>query len=320
MSSSGTGSVSALVTGGTGVIGNPLVSLLRSRGYDVTVLTRRQAHGKVLSGSGVKACVGDLADVEGVRRLLISAKPNVLFHCATALAWVPSRFCARKLTPALRIWKTGTEGIVSAAVEAGVQRIVAVSSILVYPASKEAATEETPCGVSARGTFGRVVRALLEMEDWVRGAGDGNIGVVLRCGWLYGEGTFFSADGRCADLLRQRRFPILGKGEGIASFLHVEDAARAVFAAGEAPADVYNIVDDDPVASAEWVPFVADLLRADSPRQHPLWVYKPTRSPLFSHVMTRQPSVSNELARRRMKWVPVRSSWRDGFAEIWPKK
>ena len=98
---------------------------------------------------------------------------------------------------------------------------------------------------------------------------------MLRYGWFYGPGTYYASDGSIAEQVRKRRFPVVGKGSGVVSFLHVEDAAGATVVASERGAPgVYNVVDDEPAPFAEWLPVYAEALGAKRPRRVPA-VHRP---------------------------------------------
>ena len=61
------------------------------------------------------------------------------------------------------------------------------------------------------------------------------------------------------ELVRKRKFPVVGDGGGVWSFIHVADAADATVAAIERGSrGVYNVVDDDPAPVAEWLPALAE--------------------------------------------------------------
>lgn len=93
-------------------------------------------------------------------------------------------------------------------------------------------------------------------------------GIVLRYGFLYGTGTWFAADGDVADQVRQQQFPVVGKGTGVWSWVHVEDVAAATVAAAEkGNPGVYLIADDRPLAVSEWLPAYARWLKASPPPQ-----------------------------------------------------
>jgi hypothetical protein len=49
-------------------------------------------------------------------------------------------------------------------------------------------------------------------------------GIALRYGSLYGPGTSLARDGEVVELVAARKFPIVGNGAGIWSFIDVEDA------------------------------------------------------------------------------------------------
>ena len=86
-------------------------------------------------------------------------------------------------------------------------------------------------------------------------AAEGIDGLVLRYGQFYGPGTYYAGDGGTARQVRKRRFPIVGRGSGVFSFIHVDDAAAATVAACERGAGgIYNVVDDEPAPMREWLP------------------------------------------------------------------
>ena len=58
-------------------------------------------------------------------------------------------------------------------------------------------------------------------------------GIVLRYGMLHGPGTSLVVGGEQFELVRKRKFPVVGNGAGVWSFVHVEDAAEATVVAIE---------------------------------------------------------------------------------------
>lgn len=81
------------------------------------------------------------------------------------------------------------------------------------------------------------------------------IGMVLRYGAFYGPGTSMAPGGEQFELVRRRKFPLVGDGGGVWSFIHIADAAQATVAAlVHGGRGVYNVVDDDPAPVAEWLP------------------------------------------------------------------
>jgi 2-alkyl-3-oxoalkanoate reductase len=138
---------------------------------------------------------------------------------------------------------------------------------------------------------------------------------VLRYGWFYGPGTYNGEGGSLTEDVRRRRFPIVGSGAGLWSFVHVDDAAAATAIAVERGAPgVYNVVDDEPAALRDWIPEFADSIGARPPRRVPFWLARLIAGKVVSG-MNVQPAASNAKARRELGWEPRWPSWRDGFRD-----
>ena len=108
----------------------------------------------------------------------------------------------------------------------------------------------------------------------------------------------------------------MGNGEGIFSFIHVDDAASATVAAIERGwPGIYNIVDDDPAAMRDWLPAYAQLLGAKRPRRVPTWLARLVAGWYATHLATEVRGASNQRARRELGWTPRYPSWRQGFEQ-----
>ena len=90
-------------------------------------------------------------------------------------------------------------------------------------------------------------------------------GVVLRYGFFYGQNTWYCPEGAAAGRARRQEIPIIGLGEGVWSFVHIEDAALATVAALTAPPGLYNVVDDDPSPVSRWLPAFSRWVGAPPP-------------------------------------------------------
>ena len=107
--------------------------------------------------------------------------------------------------------------------------------------------------------------------------------------------------------------PIVGDGGGVVSYLHVEDAATATVAALDAGQGIYNIVDDEPAAFRDWLPFVADVLGAGaSAAPTGLAGPDPAGEPAV-YLMTQARGGSNARAKAELGWKPAYPDWRAGF-------
>ena len=117
--------------------------------------------------------------------------------------------------------------------------------------------------------------------------------------------------------IRERKFPVVGDGGGIWSFVHIEDAADATVAAvTRGRPGIYNIVDDDPAPVAEWLPAAASAVGAKPPRHVPRWLGRLVAGEVGVVIMTDVRGASNEKAKRELGWAPRHPSWREGFAEV----
>jgi nucleoside-diphosphate-sugar epimerase len=155
-----------------------------------------------------------------------------------------------------------------------------------------------------------MVAAIRHLEEAVLGA-DWTEGIVLRYGALYGPGTSLAPGEEQFELVRERKFPLVGDGGGVWSFIHTADAAEATVAAVEHGArGVYNIVDDDPAPVAEWLPALARILGAQPPMPAPRLAAGEAGAVLMTEIR----GASNAKAKRQLGWRPAHPSWRQGFA------
>jgi nucleoside-diphosphate-sugar epimerase len=193
--------------------------------------------------------------------------------------------------------------------------VVAQSIAFAYaPTGSGPKREDDPLYLEAPQPFRRSVMAIRDLEEAVTRT-DGIEGVVLRYGFFYGPGTAFARDGSIADQVRRRRFPIVGGGGGVYSFIELGDAASATVAALTGPVGVFNVVDDDPAPVREWVPFYAEVLGAGRPFRVPAFVGRIAGGPLTVYYMTMVRGAGNERATRELAWSPRYPSWRQGFRE-----
>jgi nucleoside-diphosphate-sugar epimerase len=160
------------------------------------------------------------------------------------------------------------------------------------------------------------IEAIRHLEDAVMGA-HWTEGVVLRYGGFYGPGTSMAPGAQHFEAIRKRRFPLVGSGAGVWPFIHIEDAAEAtVIAVERARGGIYNIVDDEPAAVAEWLPVTARTLGAKPPWRLPLWLARLLAGETAAVMMTEVHGASNAKAKRELGWTPRYVSWREGFAEL----
>jgi nucleoside-diphosphate-sugar epimerase len=308
--------VRVFVAGATGALGRPLVPKLVAAGHEVTGMTRSESKVEDVRRAGARAVVADVFDVDALGAAMVEARPEVIVHELTAL---PDRIDFRKAdtyAATNRVRTEGTRNLIEAARAAGARRLVCQSIAFAYRMDGEGLkTEDDPLLSEAAGAFGSGVRALREMEAMVLGS-DGLDGLVLRYGFFYGPGTYYAANGTSTDDVRRRRLPIVGKGSGVFSFIHVDDAADATVAAvARGAPGVYNVTDDEPAPMSEWVPVFAQAAGAKPPRRVPVWLARFVAGKDVSNFAVELRGASNEKAKHELGWEPAHPSWRSGFAE-----
>jgi nucleoside-diphosphate-sugar epimerase len=300
------------VAGATGAIGRRLVPRLVAAGHEVTGMTRSEEKAGGLREAGARAVVADALDEDAVHDAMREAAPEAVIHQLTAL---PDRleYSDKALAPTNRLRSEGTRVLLAAAQGAGARRLVAQSIAFLYePTGDRVKREDEPL---ARDSPGHVTDALRELERQVTHA-DGLEGLVLRYGYFYGPGTHFAADGGVAEDFRKRRFPVIGRGQAVYSFIHVDDAAEATVAALERGAPgIYNVVDDEPAPLREWAPAYAQALDAGRPLRAPKLLARLVVGKQAAEFATAMRGASNEKAKRELGWQPAYPSWRQGFRE-----
>jgi nucleoside-diphosphate-sugar epimerase len=303
------------VAGATGAIGRPLIKQLVARGHRVTATTRSPDKAELLRQLGAEPTIVDGLDAIAVGQAVARAEPEAIVHQMTALAGpFDLKHFDRTFAKTNELRTRGTDHLLAAAAAAGVKRFVAQS----YGSWTNArtggdalATEDKPLDPSPPAAQRQTLAAIQYLERAVLGAP--LVGIVLRYGSFYGPG----ATEALVEMVKRRRLPIIGRGSGVWSWIHVEDAAAATVAAVDHGATgVYNVVDDDPAPVATWLPYLAELAGAKRPWRVPVWLGRLFAGEVGVSVMTQIRGSSNAKAKRELGWRPAFPSWRDGFRAI----
>ena len=309
-----------LVAGASGALGKQLVPMLVSRGYEVTGTTRGGNTAQI-EAMGAEAVRMDGLDPDSVAAAVSAAEPEVVVHQLTALAGdLDLRRFERTFATTNRLRSEGTDHLLSAARAVGSRRFVA-QSFTGWPYARVGGwikSEDDPFDPDPIAATRSGLRAIRHLEDAVLGAGPEIEGVALRYGGFYGPGTSLGIDpdGQQTEMVRKRRFPIVGTGAGVWSLIHITDAATATLAAIEGgPPGAYNIADDEPAPVVEIVPVLAKMIGAKPPRHVPAWLGRLLAGELAVAMMQEVRGASNAKAKRELGWRPHFASWRQGFRE-----
>jgi nucleoside-diphosphate-sugar epimerase len=296
------------VAGASGAIGTRLVAQLLEAGHDVIGTHKSPGNAERVRALGAKPVALDLLDARAVRKAVLETQPDAIVHQATALANLADfKHFDRSFAQTNRLRTEGTDALLAAARAAGVRRFVAQS----YASARYARvggpvkTEEDPLDPNPVPAMRETIVAMRHLDEAVTDAG----GIALRYGGFYGAPN----DGMI-EPVRKRLFPIVGKGDGVSSFIHLDDAAAATVLALEHDGPgVYNIVDDEPAPAREWLPVLANVLGAKPPRHFPRWLARLFAGEAVVMMQTESRGASNAKAKRELGWTPRYPSWRAGF-------
>ena len=304
-------SLRILVVGATGALGRPLSARLRSDGHRVFGIHRSPEGARVLESLGCVSLPVDVFDERAVAQAIDTARPDVIVHQLTALPKEPSpRAMARAVAVTNDLRRRTVPLFADYARRTGARFVAQSISFVTRPEGPAVQDESALLWLDAPPAVAGAIDAVRVLEESTLRAG----GLALRYGFFYGPGTWFARDGGIAAMVRKRMLPLTGSGEGLSSFVHVDDAVTAtVCAIYRGASGVYNVCDDEPVSQNEWLPEVARVLGAKPPRRAPAWLVGWLAGPAAVYYGTALRGASNAKAKAALQWVP--RSWRTGFAD-----
>lgn len=257
----------------------------------------------------------DALDAGSVKNAVATADPEVVVHQMTGISVAHGgkpdiKHMDRWFATTNRLRTEGVDNLMAAVEAAGVSHVVAQSygSWNGIRRGGWVKTEEDPLDLYGGTSAQPVMEAVRYLEDAVSGAG----GAVVRYGALYGPG----ATDDQVDLIRRRQYPLVGGGDGVSSWIHLDDAAQAaVLAVEQRATGVFNIVDDEPAPAREWLPYLAACAGAKPPLRVPAWLARPLAGDVAVAMMTQGRGFSNAKAEQQLGWRLRYPSWRQGFTE-----
>src|SRR5688500_15824932 len=236
-----------LLAGASGALGKQLIPRLVADGHEVVGITRSESKLGMLRELGATGVVADVLDPDQVARVVAEAEPEVIIHQVTALNRdFDVKHFDRTFEETNRLRIEATDHLLAAGRAVGVKRFIA-QSYTSWPFARTGGavkTEDDPLDPDPPAAMRHSLEAIRHVEDAVTGA-DWTVGIALRYGGFYGPGTSMSREGGAQlETIRKRRFPVVGDGGGVWSFIHIEDAAEATVAAvTRGSRGIYNIVD-----------------------------------------------------------------------------
>ncbi|SEJ89031.1 NAD-dependent epimerase/dehydratase family protein, partial [Sinorhizobium meliloti] len=296
------------IAGATGAVGLPLVRALATLGHQVIGMTRPGQGPNRLRELGAEVSFADAFDREAVHRAIEAAAPDVVID---QLTWLPANPAdiIKAMPNDTRLHREGGTNLLAAAEKLGVRRYIMQSRGFYLEALAGGLADETArLRYDAPGEIGESTRTIGAYEDRVLASPLD--GVVLRYGFFYGPGTWYRPDGAIADQARKGESAIVGDGNGVWSFVHIDDAIAATVASVTAEPGTYNVVDDDPLPVAEWLPAFARWVDAPEPQRVSAEDALRTAGEEAVYYHTRLTGASNGRAKAELGFAPRPLLWK----------
>jgi nucleoside-diphosphate-sugar epimerase len=294
------------LAGGTGVVGSRALSGLAAAGHHVSAVARNDAKADLVRRLGGEPVAVDLFDGSAVEGAV--AGHEVVVNLATHIPPISKAARSAAWDTNERLRTEASAHLVDGALATGATRYVQESICFPYVDDADRWIDEDH-PVTHEGPFHGAAAAEQAAHRFAAGGGEG---VVLRFAQFYAPES--SHTQTFNTMVRRRVNPFLGDPEGYTSFVHADDAGSAVVAALQAPSDVYNVVDDEPVTHAEAGRIVAAALGVKPPRTVPKVVRAAT--PASAKLLMRSLRVSHDRFSAATGWQPSHRSIRDGWATV----
>ncbi len=298
-----------LLAGATGAIGRPLVRGLREAGHTVFALAHSPESAGVLAEAGAGAVTADALDAVAVRAAIARVQPHAVINQLTSL---PAHYTAAEMKAASerdrKVKIEGNANLLAPLHDVGVRRYILQSSGFWYAPGDGLADESAPFALEGSPAVAAGAHTYAELESSASRT-PGVECVALRYGFFYGPGTWYTSQGDMSEQVRQQRVPIIGGGEGVWSWVHIEDAAAATVAALECAPGAYNVVDSEPTPQRTWLPAFARAVGASPPPTVTEQQAMDTFGADTVYYAMRLRGASNEKAKRELQFQPRRLEW-----------
>ena len=297
------------IAGGTGVLGRASIPALLEAGHRVRSSARGNEKSDLVRTLGIEPVDVNLYDPESVRRA--NAGSDAVLRLTTKFGPLTKLQDPRTLSETMRLRTVGARVLVDAALAEGVPVYVHESVCFVYADGGSAWLSE---GAPTDDGGVPVLRATIQGEqEAARFSAAGGRGIVLRFGGFYGADAPSTLE--TVHLARRRMMPQIGSASNYFASICVPDAGRAVAAALDVPAGVYNVCDDEPVSFAEYLHTLTKAIGAPKPFRLPALVGRWMFGDVWKY-FPRSQRASNARLKSVSNWRPAVKSVTEGWPII----
>ena len=297
------------VAGATGAIGRPLIKSLTLAGHSTFGMVRAQSSSASVSEMGAEPVIADALDAASVSGAVAKVRPDVIINELTSL---PKHYTPTDMEAAAegdaRVRSEGNRNLIAAALQTGVRRFLVQSTGFWYAPGEGLAEESEGFAFSASPGVAAGAQRYAELEAVTLGRPELQ-SVALRYGFFYGPGTWFTSDGDVGEQVRQQQVPIIGDGQGVWSWVHIDDAADATVRALDCAPGAYNIVDENPSEQRVWLSAFARYCGAPEPPHVSEQQALQAAGADEVYYATRLRGASNAKAKRELGFTPRPLQW-----------
>jgi nucleoside-diphosphate-sugar epimerase len=254
------------VTGGSGYIGRNVLRELARSGHRVRALARSAASADVVSKLGAEPILGDLSDIEALRKGMSGA--GYLIHAAADTDHGVATAAQEQAN------LQGTRNVYAEAKKAGVRRALHLSSeaVLLSGRPLRNADETTPMPVSPAGGYSKTKAAAERIA--LEHSGEGMDVVVLRPRFVWGRDDT-TAMPQLVEAARTGKLSWIDGGRYRMSTTHIANVIHGMMLALErgGAGEVYFISDGEPVEFRDFITRLLATQGVEAPsRQIPRWL------------------------------------------------
>jgi nucleoside-diphosphate-sugar epimerase len=298
--------VKIFVAGGTGVLGRRVAARLVEAGHDVLATARSPQKAAVVRKAGATPVEVDIFDTDALTTAVAGC--DAVLRLATKIPPLGAMKVDKAWIENDRIRREATRALVEASIASGVGVYLQESISFVYAGGGTRwITEDHPIDPPSPN----LLSALAAEEEATRLPGRGARAITLRFAQFYAA----DASEELIDMIRRRRFPVVGGGRNFVSSLHADDAAAAVVAALDAPSGIYNVADDEPLQEREFVATAAKALGVKPPIRVPRALVGIMLGGAATPLL-RSWRISNARFKEVTGWAPAYPSAREGWRAV----